>query len=553
MTRPKVIASAGLRPQKTLIRQHTGGRGRIDYVRSLAELGRSLKALAGQAVQLYLPGPFPAAASGYPGSILKLDLGPNSAVSGDPAELLAAVIETLLATGTKEATAADKRWLADWRDIQPEPAFDGRPEANSEFTGAGQVLRAALSGDNDGKSALDPLSAAHFARSSVLWISPYDRSLINAEEALEIAGLIQAHHQMNDRPGFSIGAQPWNHATIKAAFSGVGGTVTFLKSSEEAVQKAAEAGGQILSWAGRTTGELADTCREQGIPLIRIEDGFLRSVGLGAGTARGASLAADDLGIYYDPAVPSRLEVLMETRDLTGEEIERGHRLRKALVTARVSKYNFGRANSYDFPSSRELLLVPGQVADDAAIRRSRSGTIDCAITPNVNLDLLKQARQRNPDAYLIYKPHPDVETGLRKGKLSPEELNGLADFVATDADIIDLIEHVDRVETFSSLSGFEALIRDVPVTVHGLPFYAGWGLSEDLTQSPRRTTKRTIDEAVFLAMVAYTRTIDPVSLLPCSPEILINRLIDQRRDVRHRLKTDALRHLSWLGRKLGI
>jgi len=553
VTRLNVIASADLRPLKDLIRQHSGNGTRIAYVSGPAEFDRSLKALAGKPVQLYLPGPFPAAAKGYPGSILKLDLGPNSAVSGDPADLLAAAIETLPATGTKEVLAADERWLAEWRDIQPDPAFDGRPEANSEFTGAGQILRAALSGKNDGKSALDPLSTARFVRSSVLWIGPYDGSLISADEALEIAGLIQSHHRMNDRPGFSIGAQPWNHATIKAAFSGKGGTVAFFKSPDEAVRAAAAAGGQILSWAGRTTQELADTCREHNIPLIRVEDGFLRSVGLGAGTARGASLAADDLGIYYDPAVPSRLEVLMETRELTEAEIKRGRRLRKALAAARVSKYNFGRTTSYDFPSSRELLLVPGQVADDAAIRRSLSKTIDCANTPNVNLDLLKQARQRNPDAFLIYKPHPDVETGLRKGKLSVEELEDLADFVARDADIIDLIERVDRVETFSSLSGFEALIRDVPVTVHGLPFYAGWGMSDELTQSPRRTRRRTIDEAVFLAMVVYTRTIDPVTLLPCSPETLINRLIDQRRDVRHRLKTDALRHLSWLGRKLGI
>ncbi|MBO6932003.1 MAG: capsular polysaccharide biosynthesis protein, partial [Roseibium sp.] len=126
-------------------------------------------------------------------------------------------------------------------------------------------------------------------------------------------------------------------------------------------------------------------------------------------------------------------------------------------------------------------------------------------------------------------------------------------DEVASDANIIDLIEAVDCVETFSSLSGFEALLRDKRVIVHGAPFYAGWGLCEDLTEIEGRSRRRTLPELVYLALVKYARTIDPVSLLPCSPEFLVQRLVEQKSDKRHLLVTALKRHSSWLGRKLGI
>ncbi|ADZ71212.1 capsular polysaccharide biosynthesis protein [Polymorphum gilvum] len=407
-------------------------------------------------------------------------------------------------------------------------------------------LAALIDGDGVAASVLSVLR----------WLDPYDGAPMAARDALDTAALLAKSWADNDRPSFCIGSQTWNHAAIRATFTGCGGSVTFCDGPEAAptaLAAAQAAGGRILSWAGKTPPELEIACAAAGVPLLRIEDGFLRSVGLGAGLARGASLAADDLGIYYDPSRPSRLEVLLETRELTADERARAAALGRAIVAARLSKYNFGRSRTHAFPADRAVVLVPGQVADDAAVRRSQSATIACASTDNVNLDLLRLARVRHPDAFLVYKPHPDVETGLRKGRIADADLAGLADHVARDANIIDLIEASDRLETFSSLSGFEALLRGKPVTVHGLPFYAGWGLSDDLTPCPRRTRRRSLDELVYLALVVYTRTIDPVSLLPCRPEYLVGRLMRQRASRWHRLRTAVLRHASWLGRRLGI
>ena len=386
-----------------------------------------------------------------------------------------------------------------------------------------------------------------------IWFSPYTGETLGLDEALLVYETVQSNWQSNMRPSHCFGAQYWNHPSINATFSGVGGEVAFHETQDEAITAALESNGQILSWAGRTDAAFETACKEKDIPLLRIEDGFLRSVGLGAGLARGAMLAVDDLGIYYDPSRASRLEVLLKEYELTDFEEERAIALTDLIKTARVSKYNFGKTRSYDFPGDREKILVPGQVADDAAIRKSRSATIDCATTPNVNLDLLKQVRERNPEAYLIFKPHPDVETGLRKGRLTRDEVLHFADDIAEDANVIDLIEAVGTVETFSSLSGFEALLRNKKVIVHGAPFYAGWGLSEDLTRIEGRHRNRSLPELVYLALVQYARTIDPVTLLPCRPEFLVSRLTSQRSDKRHLLTTAIKRHASWIGRKLGI
>lgn len=255
--------------------------------------------------------------------------------------------------------------------------------------------------------------------------------------------------------------------------------------------------------------------------LLRVEDGFLRSRGLGATLTPALSLVADDLGIYYDPTRPSRLEALMEAPLPPGGET-RAQALIARLRAEGLSKYNLS-ATPLTLPDTegRKIILVPGQVEDDASIRLG-------AGVERRNLDLLRRVRAENPDAFLIWKPHPDIEAGLRPGAVPPQEAARLADMTAAQADPIALLDQVDAVWTMTSTLGFEALIRGVPVTTLGAPFYAGWGLTDDLGPVPeRRQARPGLAGLVHATLIAYPRYMDPVSGLPCPVEVALDRLAD--------------------------
>jgi capsular polysaccharide export protein len=289
-------------------------------------------------------------------------------------------------------------------------------------------------------------------------------------------------------------------------------------------------------------------CAANGLPLRRIEDGFIRSVGLGAGFAGAASLAVDARGIHCDATRPSDIEHMLQFAVLSQDQRCEGARIRKRIVDLRLSKYNLrGRRVPNINSHGRKIILVPGQVADDASVLRAMSRTIDPDAGESINLQLLRHVRARNPEAYLIFKPHPDVHFGLRAGGVPAGEACAYADVIVEDADIADLIDICDSVETISSLVGFEALLRDKPVTVHGLPFYAGWGATTDLVQPTRRTTRRTIDELCFFAFAYYTRHVDPVSGRECSIHALLDALDKLRCNPWHQLRVAGLRGFARL------
>jgi capsular polysaccharide export protein len=249
---------------------------------------------------------------------------------------------------------------------------------------------------------------------------------------------------------------------------------------------------------------------------IRVEDGFLRSRGLGAALTPPLSIVADDMGIYFDPTAPSRLEALVADGPPPGGQ-DRARRLIDALIAARLSKYNLTTQGALPPPDGRRRILVPGQVENDASILKG-AGDV------RTNLALLERVRAENPDAQIIYKPHPDVEAGLRPGKIDAS----LSDHIATGSDPVTLIEAVDEVWTITSTLGFEALLRGIPVTTLGAPFYAGWGLTRDLGPIPaRRQAQPDLAALVHACLIAYPRYRDPVNGLPCPPEVALDRLRD--------------------------
>jgi capsular polysaccharide export protein len=237
-----------------------------------------------------------------------------------------------------------------------------------------------------------------------------------------------------------------------------------------------------------------------GTQPLRIEDGFLRSSGLGADLVRPLSLVIDDIGIYYDATRPSRLERILQTQELNAAALRRACDLRKKIVQLDVTKYNLGK-QPWSRPGTCSLvLLVVGQVETDASIRL---GSPDL----KSNSELLRRVRRENPSAYIVYKPHPDVLAGLRRLGEDEDVSHDFADeILSSPVSLGQLLVQVDEVHTMTSLMGYEALIRGVKVVCHGLPFYAGWGLTEDRLVCERRTRQLTIDELVYGTLISYPR-----------------------------------------------
>jgi len=311
----------------------------------------------------------------------------------------------------------------------------------------------------------------------------------------------------------------WKRSTVERMLDGPCGPPLHTTSVGKAVSLAKKSGGPVVAWASRDNSRLAAECGRAGIELRRVEDGFVRSAGLGASFVQPSSLVFDSRGIFYDSTRSSDIEVMLEEAEIPPALVERAARLREKLILARMTKYNVaGRRGQPIDGNGRPIVLVPGQVEDDASIRLG---------SPVVkrNIDLLRAVRQRHPESHVVYKPHPDVEAGFRRGHVSAEHAAEFADSIVTNASILDLIETSDHVETMSSLAGFEALLRGKRVTTHGQPFYAGWGLTEDLFPVPRRTRQRSIDELVAIALILYPRYLDPASGLRCTPELLVERL----------------------------
>lgn len=170
-------------------------------------------------------------------------------------------------------------------------------------------------------------------------------------------------------------------------------------------------------------------------------------------------------------------------------------------------------------PQGRRTVLAVGQVDDDLSVRLGGAGVAG-------NLDFLTKVRRAEPDAWIVYRPHPDVQAGHRKGHLSDATVLAHADAIDTGSPLMELVQAVDEVHVLSSLTGFEALMRDRPVTVHGMPFYAGWGLTRDLARPiARRGRQLTVDQLVAAALILYPRYLDPVTRLPCGPEVMVDRM----------------------------
>lgn len=375
------------------------------------------------------------------------------------------------------------------------------------------------------------------------FVSPFTGQIMGAAEAIDLCShwrrLIDSNRDIAGGLGFAF----WKQDHIAPLLWGGSEPFRFVRTVPEA-----QVGRAFAVWRAKAPKDAASQLERLGSSLIEVEDGFVRSRGLGADCIPPMSITVDRLGAYFDPAQESELERLLEHEEVGEELLARAAQIRSRIVAAGLGKYGRGRTKLERRADGRRHILVPGQVEDDRAVISGGCGLVS-------NFELLKCVRANAPDAYIIYKPHPDVVAGHRRGAVPQASCLEFADEIVGDEAVSSLIDMVDEIHVNTSLAGFEALLRLKPVTTYGVPFYAGWGLTRDLGPVPaRRARARSLDELVAVTLLLYPRYLDPVSGLPCPAEVVVSRLTAEgREDVgllvsMRRLQGKLLRGLRRLG-----
>lgn len=274
----------------------------------------------------------------------------------------------------------------------------------------------------------------------------------------------------------------------------------------------------IAGWGHKPTAARARAyARAHGIPYIAFEDGFLRSVEPGR-SEMPVSMVHDRTGIYYDATAPSDLEGLIaRNAGMAGADCA-GRDIVDTLRSRRLSKYNNavlddleGLGIDASVPADR--VLVVDQTAGDASI----SGAM---ASDDTFQDMLVTAVSENPGSDILVRIHPETAMGAKSGHFTPQALEALAATTPAIRTALDtarlrlvsepvnpwvLLEACSKLYCVSSQLGFEGLMAGCDVHCFGMPFYGGWGLTQDRrVAAPRRRTRVTLGQAVAAVYLDY-------------------------------------------------
>jgi hypothetical protein len=260
-----------------------------------------------------------------------------------------------------------------------------------------------------------------------------------------------------------------------------------------------------------------------------IEDGFIRSIGIGLSKEPGLSITLCGDTAYYDAYNSSNFELTLNSdRIFSKDELDYASKSINLILKHRISKYN----NSPFLPiqigdSNRSKLLIVDQRFGDASISSSMANEESFK-------RMLIEAIENNPDYDIIVKRHPDAVKGGKQSYFNDAAVEYLK--YTSSVHIIDfdihphqLIEMVDKVYVVSSGLGMEALLMGKQVYCYGAPFYSNWGVTKDMINIERRNKKRTIEEIFYTSFILYSRYYSPDLERVCSIEECIDYVIKHR------------------------
>lgn len=347
------------------------------------------------------------------------------------------------------------------------------------------------------------------------YIDPEARVRCEVEQLLDWVGLQRRQRERFPARMVAVGFSRWKRPIARAFFAG-------SELRFQGPRQPVPDGAGLVLWGRRPVPAGAQGLAAE--RLVRLEDGFLRSVGLGADLVRPLSWVMERRGMYYDATGPSDLEVLLSVADFSEADLTRARALRERILALGLTKYNVGHQAWRRPETTRHVVLVVGQVEGDASIKL---GAPDI----RTNMGLLRAVRAWRPDSYLVYKPHPDVVAQLREAGQGEGGALRWCDEIVIDAPMDQVLRDVDEVHVLTSLAGFEALLRSRPVVTWGQPFYAGWGLTDDRVPLARRQRRLSLDELVAGVLLCYPTYVSRVTGHFTTPERALTELQAWRRE----------------------
>ncbi|EAL2901766.1 capsular polysaccharide biosynthesis protein [Campylobacter coli] len=327
--------------------------------------------------------------------------------------------------------------------------------------------------------------------------------------------------QANSNKLYFLGFTLWKRWFMKPFFKAKNNKIIFLNSLDELYKANLISEDKIFIWGKKYDKTLL--AKDFNNEIFLVEDGFLRSVFLGSDLTRPFSLIVDNKGLYVDPSKPSDLEDILQNYKFDDGLKQRAKKLITTITQNKFSKYNGLKHEKLDFNTNKKIILIPAQVEDDASMIL---GGADFD-----TLKLLQSVRAANKDAFVVFKPHPDVLSGNRKGLKDKSIILKYCDEIIENVSIDSAINASDEVHTITSTSGFDALLRGKKVVVYGKPFYAGWGLTSDLHKIPRRTRVLSLEELVAGVLILYPRYIHPKSKNLCEVELALDTMLALQKD----------------------
>ncbi|EJJ3325025.1 capsular polysaccharide biosynthesis protein [Campylobacter coli] len=327
--------------------------------------------------------------------------------------------------------------------------------------------------------------------------------------------------QANSNTLYFLGFTLWKRWFMRPFFKAKNNKIIFLNSLDELYKANLNPEDKIFIWGKKYDKTLL--AKDFSNEIFLVEDGFLRSVFLGSDLTRPFSLIIDSKGLYVDPSKPSDLEDILQNHIFDESLKQRAKKLITMIMQNKFSKYNGLKHEKLNFNTNKKIILIPAQVEDDASMILGGAG-FD-------TLKLLQSVRKANENAFIVFKPHPDVLSGNRKGLKDKSIILKYCDEIIENVSIDSAINASDEVHTITSTSGFDALLRGKKVVVYGKPFYAGWGLTSDLHKIPRRTRVLSLEELVAGVLILYPRYIHPKSKNLCEVELALDIMLALQKD----------------------